>query len=473
MAKLTPARRVALALVSQRRRHQGRIRDIARDDAGMEALSPADKALAFRLALGSTAAQSVLDELVDARLKRPRSVEPRVRDALVISTYELCYLETPISAAVSQGVELVRSVSPRASGLANAVLRRVAQEDRPKVAHARENLRNGAAGLQDLRLASGLPAWLVNAVREQRGSDYVRSLCLAQLDPPPVCVAANGRRHDVPAFVQLMQGHGMDPHPVRALDGTFVLGTTSQSALSKMLEEGDLAVADPSAQLVCRIAAPASAGCELLEVGQGRGTKSLLLATSHGTCHPRHISGIDSVAYKVDVSRRRMQAAGLADIVSCHLLDGLLLGGGGMPDELSRSFDEVFVDAPCSGTGTMRRHPEIAPSLGGQDVEDLARLQLALLKAASARVRRGGALIYSTCSVLRDEDEAIVEAFLESDEGKAFETRPVVQAPACMDNDELRSVVEASQTLDGYLLTKPQVGGGDGHFCARLVRVGQ
>ena len=470
MARLTPARRVALALVIQRRRHKGRIRDIARDDAGMHSLTAADKALAFRLALGATAAQSVLDELVDSHLKRPGSVEPRVRDALLVSSFEICYLETPLSAAVSQGVELVRSVSQRAAGLANAVLRRMAEEDRPRVSIARDNLVRGSHDIDDLRLASGLPTWLVKAVLKQRGEGFVRDLCLSQLEPAPVCVAANGLRYGADSLAQQLASQGMEPHPIPALEGSFVLGSTSQTALSRLLEEGDLAVADTSAQLVCRIAAPADDSYEMLEVGQGRGTKSLLMAAANGIRHPRRIEGVDSVAYKVDVSRRRMMAAGLDDVVSCHLLDGLLLGSDNLPDDLGRPFDVVFVDAPCSGTGTMRRHPEIAPTLREQDVRELTSLQLGLLKAASVRVREYGVLVYSTCSVLRDEDEAVVEAFLESEEGRAFEIEPVSQAYACAGNDELQSTVVASQTSKGCLLTRPVVGGGDGHFCARMTR---
>ena len=132
MAKVSPARRAALGLVSRRRRSDGRIRDMAREDKALSALSPVDRALAFRLAMGATAAAAQLDELIDERLKRPSSLEPRVRDALQIATFELCHLDTPTGVAVSQGVELVRGVSPRAAGLANAVLRRVATEVRTR-----------------------------------------------------------------------------------------------------------------------------------------------------------------------------------------------------------------------------------------------------------------------------------------------------------------------------------------------------
>lgn len=469
VARLSPARRVALALVGQRRRRDGRIRDIARESRQMESLAAADRALAFRLALGATAAQAALDQLLDARLRRPGAVEPRVRDALRIAAFEICYLDTPASAAVSQGVELVRSTSPRAAGLANAVLRGLAQDDRPRVQNARQAVTRPVYDVGDLQLASGLPLWLAGKVRDQRGESFARELGLAHLEPAPVCVAANGLRHDARELEALLAQRGLDPRPLAALEGSFELCSPSQKALAGLIDDCDLVVADASAQLVCRLAAT-DPSCDILEVGQGRGTKSLLLTTALGVTHPQSVMGIDSVGYKAKLSQRRMRVAGVDQVVTCHEFDGLKLASE-LPEGRDRSFSEVFVDAPCSGTGTMRRHPEIAASLGERDVMQLAELQLGLLKASSTRVGAGGTLVYSTCSVLQEEDEDVIGAFLSSDEGRHFAVQPVDQAPACSQNGPLRELTATHQTPQGYLLTTPTVGGGDGHFCARLVRV--
>lgn len=469
MARLSPARRVALSLVGDRRRRDARIRDLARDDAALEALSPADRALAYRLAVGATAAAATLDELVNAYLKRPGSLEPRVRDALQIATYEICYLDTPAAVSASQGVELVRSVAPRAAGLANAVLRKVAAETRLRVDAARERLAAGGADPADLALASALPAWLLRRVLDDRGAELVRGLAQAQLEAAPVCVAANGLRHDASGLEQLLEREGLEPHAVAALPGSFVLGAPAGLARTGLVTAADVVVADQSAQLVCRIAAPA-VSVDLLEVGQGRGTKSILLATAVDAKHPSHIVAVDSVPYKVRLSRRRMEAAGLAATVTCVELDGCLLASENLPAELDRRFGTVLVDAPCSGSGTLRRHPEIASSLSAVDVSSLASLQARLLAAAAARVAPGGTLIYSTCSVLREEDEAVVDAFLASEAGHGFAIEPVSQAPACQASAGLAQVVGACQTPEGYLLVPPAPDGGDGHFCARLVR---
>ena len=468
MAGLSPARAAARALVSRTRRRSARVRDVAREDEQIKALSDLDRALAVRLSLGVTATERQLDELIDARLRRPSSVEPLVRDALRVSAFELCHLDTPAAVAASQGVELVRSVAPRAAGLANAVLRRLADEVRPEVERAWARCAEGAPTEGDLSLVSGLPAWLVGRLVVDRGLLSATRLCTGHLEAAPVCVAANGARHDAAALEALLEEACVDPHPIPWLPGAFRLGSPAPLKGTRLVHHVDLVVADPSAQLVCRLAAPASPG-PVLEVGQGRGTKSVLLATAEGACHPSELVGVDSVPYKPRLSEQRMRRAGIADEVTCLCYDGRLLAGADLPAALDRAFEVVLLDAPCSGTGTMRRHPEIPAHLCAADVASLAELQLALLGAASARVAPGGTLVYATCSVLREEDEAVVEAFLQSPAGAGFAVAPVTEAPCCAD-EALARVVGASRTPEGFLLTWPGAGEPDGHFCARLLR---
>lgn len=469
MAALSPARRVALMLVSKRRRRNARIRELARDDRVLQELLAPDRALAFRLALGTTSAEEALGSMLDQRIRRPSSLEPRVRDALLLACFEICYLDTPAAVAASQGVELVRSVAPRAAGLANAVLRRMVTEVRPQVAAARERTQAGLAEVDDLVLVSGLPLWLVQRLLEDRGQRFASEYCLAQMDPAPVFVAANGLRYDAASLERMLEEAGLQPVVVEGMAGSFALKSARPDVLAGMLEQADLVVADVSAQMVCRLSAPREPS-PLLEIGQGRGTKSILLATALGAVHPTEVCGIDSVGYKVALSARRMRHAGLGDIVSCHKLDARTLSSHNAPAWLVETYETVMVDAPCSGTGTIRRHPEIASSLTSEDVTLLASLQLEILKAASARVAPAGVLVYSTCSVLREEDEQVVQEFLASDEGRAFCVAKVDEAPACAENDVLLQMACSQQTSDGFFLSAPSLHGADGHFCARLIR---
>ena len=164
------------------------MRDILRHDDALAALSAQDRALASRLALGATSAEALLDEVIDERASRPSSMEPRVRDALRLAAFEICYLSTPEAVAVSQGVELVREVAPRAAGMANAILRRIAREVAPEVERSRSA---AAPDARQLSLMGGLPEPLARLLLDACGADHARELALAQLDPAPIWVAEN------------------------------------------------------------------------------------------------------------------------------------------------------------------------------------------------------------------------------------------------------------------------------------------
>ena len=415
MTKLAPARRAALAVLSDTRRRDGRIRDIIRTHPAFSQLSAADSALATRLAVGATAARDLIDELLLARVRKPSSLEPRVLDALRISAFELLYLDTPSEVAVSQGVELVRSASPRAAGMANAVLRKIAEIE----------VDDG-----DLRMVSGLPAWLIGRIAEDDGPDAADRLARCNLEPAPVYVFSE-------------HADALAPFSPTAtdLDRVYELRKPTGFFSSGLVQSGTVVVSDLAAQHVCAAVAEL-AGADLLEIGQGSGTKTLIIAQR---CDAR-IAAVDVLPSKVASAQARITRAGLGSRVRSFAFDGTELGGSELPEELGRTFGCVFLDAPCSGTGTMRRHPEIASSLTAEGVSDQARLQAKLLAAASSRVAPGGHLVYSTCSVLAEENRCVVDAFLASEAERAFSR-----------------VRDDMQTI-------PAPGSCDGHFCAVLKR---
>ena len=137
-------------------------------------------------------------------------------------------------------------------------------------------------------------------------------------------------------------------------------------------------------------------------------------------------------------------------------------------------FDTVFIDAPCSGTGTMRRHPEIPWRLTENDVtSELPKLQLTMLKEAAARVAAGGELIYATCSVFDEENTYVVDAFLTSPEGEGFTVAPLSEAQILQlpEYDHVKRLVTLRQNDRGLFQSVPvNADSYDGHFCARLVR---
>ena len=225
------------------------------------------------------------------------------------------------------------------------------------------------------------------------------------------------------------------------MPGALLLERPADLARSGLVTDVDVVVADLSAQEVARRVWSAGDG-RILECGQGRGTKSILLqGFSLDAGAATEIVGVDSEAFKVKVANARMRRAGLDGHVRC--LEGDARSPGRVVDG---EFDTVFVDAPCSGTGTLRRHPEIAWTRTADDVSALSELQLELVVAASRKVEPGGTLAYATCSVLEEENEGLVARFQATPEGRVFE--------------------HAGEGLR----TSPAPDGPDGHFLALLRR---
>lgn len=476
MATLSPARIAAADVLSNVRRRNARARDLLRTSAPVARLTPADRALATRLALGGVRTSGTVDALLDAHLRRGH-LEPRVRDALRISAFELLWLATPAHVAISQGVELVRRVSPHGTGLANAVLHRVAEEDLPALARARERVERRNCTASDIALVAALPQWLADELMVSLGTDGVCRMALSALDAPGVYVAGNACLHNDVEVEHLLSAAGLMPCST-SLPGCLSLSSAAGLAASGLVDVVDVVPADMAAQVVAWLASPAP-GTRMLEVGQGRGTKSLLLES----CALRrgglaHLAAVESEAFKVAVSRTRMERARLGKAVTCTALDGRRLGEKGLPPELSGSFDFAFVDAPCSGTGTLRRHPEIAWALQEPAIrtagQSLPALQLELLRAASTRVGAGGTLAYATCSELRQENEGVVSAFLAGQEGAAFSlVSPRSTAAFAALPPQAQRLVTAMIGPDGMVRTSrvdtPELPL-DGHFLALLVR---
>ena len=480
MAKLAPARAAALDLAAQCRRKHARMRDFLRTSHRMDVLDEKDRALAMRLLLGSVSAVGELDRVLASYIPKRRHLEPKLRDALRLATFEILYLHTPKHVAVSQGVEMARRASAQATGLANAILRRIAADVSPRVDEACARLRAGSDErlLEDLAHVSGQPDWLCQKLVASMGVSVATPLLLHVLEPAPVYVALReGLSHDVLS--------AFDPHASVAPQ-SFFLESPADLAASDLVARAKVLPADISSQLVAFLAL---SGREktLLEIGQGRGTKTILLLQNAALLnHALHITAIDIDPQKVEIARKRLVEAAVDNQVTSVVFNAAELGAREasgelpceLPGELAHTFDTVFIDAPCSGVGTLRRHPEIGWSLDEDAVCSdgiLPKVQKDILVAASRKVAAHGTLVYATCSPLYEEDEAVVEAFLATEEGSSFEPEDITKSAAFeLLSDAGKRVVQKAQTKTGYVHFgyHPDVLDADQHFLAKLRRIG-
>lgn len=412
-------------------------------------LDERDSAFAMHLALGTIAWRGTLDAAVARFLKPDVRLQPLVADALALSAYEILKMRTPKRAAVNEGVELVREVQPRASGLANAVLRRIAEgaDSFP-----------WAEGMDVARTLSdetGHPEWMVRLLIDDLGIERAVSVLAADNEVAPLYVAIP-REDDT---LNSLSEAGADPIP-GPITGSYVLRNAAAAVRSNALTTGTAIVADAAAQLAAACV-PVLSESTIVELGAGRGSKTLMMAgRALRLGVTARFVAVDLHAFKLEALRSAANRMGLASIESV-VADATCVESAGLAPLVGNT-DSVLIDAPCSGLGTLRRHPDRRWRAKAEEVGALADLGARLLRSGASLVKPGGFVVYSTCTVARQENECVVSEFLAAEEGRGFRTSPISQAEA----GELSRFI----TTEGWFQSLPEPEGPDGHFIARLVR---
>ncbi len=350
-------------------------------------LPPRDRAFATELTYGALRAQGSLDLSIDRFISR--SVDPGVRDALRLGAYQLWRTRVPARAAVSTTVDLVRTVSPRAAGFANAVMRRVAEHPEPPAPDEAVDPRG------HLAVTTAHPRWIVDAFADALAADGVEpsrqelAAALAADDArPQVHLVARGMSRD-----ELLDAAGPDAHPGQWSSRAVYLPGGDPGQLAP-IRDGRAAVQDEGSQLVALALASAEAsGPQVIDLAAGPGGKAALLVAE----------GLTVAGLELHETRARLVAkSGVA----------VAVGDGRRPPFRAASADRVLLDAPCSGLGALRRRPEARWRRTAADIEPLARLQEQLLRQALVLVRPGGVVAYATCSPHLRETRGVLERVL-------------------------------------------------------------
>ena len=419
---VTPARQAACAIGRVVRERNAYVAEVTPAVlAKFQGISPEDAAFATKIARGVTATVGTLDEFINRNMKTPNDIDEAVRDAMRVSAYELLFLDKPAYVVVDQGVELVCSVAPKAGGLANAVLRRMS-ESAKTFPFGNPNL-----SLQVLARSQAFPMWLAKRLMNEMTLPKATAFMHACNTDAPVFIAVNSVKGDFEQIEEAFDQAGSLLEASEDVQGCYRVkeARSLRSAdVRALFEAGELLVSDEGAQTVAQLAMPAEEPASFLEIGSGRGTKTILLQSAahraFGHCVP--MTSVDDHEFKGKILGERCVAYGI-DTVEPLTADARTLSQK-LPEA---SFDAVLLDAPCSGVGTLRRHPEIRWRLKPEDITIMASINLDLLIEATKMVKPGGVITYATCTVFPEENEQVVERFLKTKFGEQFEIEEQVQ----------------------------------------------
>lgn len=409
-------------------------------------LDARDAALASQLAYGTlqnrTLCEYYLRKFSSVRLSK---LFPRVRDCLTLGVYQLTMLDrVPAHAAVNETVALVRKYAragERAVKYANGVLRAVARAVEDGSLPGLDCPTKAAY----LALRYSHPEWLTAALCEEYGEAAAAAICALDNETAPHCLRVNRLRTTRDAALAELRERGLTCAPHGGIGNLILCGGGDMAALPAF-RRGALTVQD-GASVVCVDALDPQPGELVVDLCAAPGGKTCYIAEKME--NRGHVVAGDLYAHKLERIREAAERLGLG-IVETRLADASAF----QPDLEGRA-DRVLCDAPCSGLGVIRKKPEIRWK-NEESLRGLPAIQAAILETGSRYVRPGGALVYSTCTILRRENQDVVGAFLEKH--PEFRAEPFSH-PA------------VGERPDGTVTLLPHLHQTDGFFIAKLRRV--
>jgi len=363
-----------------------------------EELKPNDRGLCHELVMGVLRRRLWLDRLIAYYAKRePERLDLAVRIALRLGLYQLrCLSRIPASAAVNESVKLVRAARIRsADGLVNAVLRRATREPNFDPVSAVDD------PLERLAIETSHPLWLIERWAQSFGDECAAFARANNLTPTLAFRVVKNRASEV-EVIQAIRADGAIVSPSQLTPAAW-RAEGAINIVRRLAVEGVVYLQDEASQLVANVLEP-RAGERILDACAAPGGKSTHLAD---------LTNDQAFIVSGDFHLHRLRTLNrLADTQRFHSIHAVNVDSGSELPFAEDCFDRVLVDAPCSGTGTLQHNPEIRWRISPADIEDLSARQLRIVLCAARSLKKGGRLVYSTCSVEPEENEEVVRSFL-------------------------------------------------------------
>ncbi len=399
---VSPARALAFRILLQVLKESAYASELLHSQSA-NSLQEKDLALATELVYGVLRQQSLIDWNLSHHCNSPlEKLDSEVILALRLGAYQILFLNrVPVRAAIYESVELVKAARLKsAAGLVNAVLRRIGKEDTTTEVN---KLPSDSVSGMSIRYSH--PEWLVKRWLARYGSE--RTIQILRHNNHPPCVvfrinspnlSGNTLLHELARRGVSIRHHQLSEEILEVVEGNITQ--------TDLFGDHSIFIQDAASQVIVRLL-ELQPGDQCLDLCSGQGGKASQIALLLGEQFP--VIATDLYWHRLRVSRQ-LHAAHWHNLT-------LVAADGTKPLPFKRKFDKILLDAPCSGTGTLQRHPEIRWRLRPSRLQELQALQTALLENAVLHLKPGGTIVYSTCSLEEEENEFVVEGFLRAHPG--------------------------------------------------------
>ncbi len=417
-----------------------------------------DRYLVFAMIYGTLRRRGYLDWVLADFSNHPlEKMKPRVLQGLRIGLYQLLFMDRiPDSAAINEAVEALKAAKqPRwLLGFVNGLLRNIARRKASLPDPLQEK-----TSLPDIARLSH-PQWLINRWVERYGKASAAAICRFNNMVPPLCLRVNTAATSVDTFLASLNEANIAAKPgFFAPDAVILNDYRGPVAEIPGYDAGLFQVQDEAAQLISLLLSPMEAGKSYLDGCAGLGGKTSHLAQMAAAADPRArpglITAVEPSRLRIERLRDNLQRLNLsayATIIAERLEN--------LQPSLAGTFPGALIDAPCSGLGVVRRHPDIRWSRAEEDLRRYQQMQLALLDKAALLLEPSGILVYATCSMEPEENDAVAEKFLA--------THADFSLTNCRDHLPASAVGLVDE--QGFFRTVPDKEGLGGFFAARLIR---
>ena len=374
------------------------------------------------------------------------SMNTGIKNILRTGLFQVLFTERiPDFAIVNEAVEITKKMHPTGSGLVNAILRN-AIRTKDKIAYPEMEKDH----ILHISIVHSHPLWLVKKWTDILGVEETAALCRANNEIPPTTVRVNALKASREKTMEELSKLGFDVKATSfSPDGLIISNPPMPLRETACYATGIIQTQDEASQLIAHLADP-KPGESILDICAGVGGKAAhfaALMNNHGG-----ITALDINEKKIESLKNNVQRLGVT-IVNAGVGDA----GKDLGKTFYERFDKILVDAPCSGLGTLRRNPEIKWRLLPEDVKNYSTLQNAMLDNAVFYLRKGGLLIYSTCTIAPEENEEVIKSFINRHPDFTCISPPETIHRCFVDNR-------------GYFRSYPHRHGTDGFFGAALVK---